>query len=410
MDVSSQAPRQESQTDQYPLLREQRDINVNHEPSNLPDVECPHDLSPCTDVDMPTSSNQAPVQSSSPSPGQSSSQSFSFMRESEGLGRHRWSPFSSDFWIFVEILYTLGLIIAAIVVLCLSRHEHPRAPLFAWVVAYTAACFISLPILFWGYLHRSRVTEQELAELNQDFRERNSASDPSSFITISLSPSSNHEDQSAATYNGPALQVDNPRIDLLVGRLKMALDYFFMVWFIVGNVWIFGGHSSASEAPKLYRLCVVYISLSSIGYAMPFLLCALICCCIPCLISLLGVPEDQHQPEGASNEFINMLPTYKFTSKKNENGSTLDTEADGGGGIVGAGTEKERAISGEDAVCCICLEGYVDEDELRELPCSHLFHAECVARWLRINASCPVCKSEIVERIEDSSSLTISMQ
>lgn len=34
----------------------------------------------------------------------------------------------------------------------------------------------------------------------------------------------------------------------------MALDCFFAVWFVVGNVWVFGGHaSSANEAPNLYR-------------------------------------------------------------------------------------------------------------------------------------------------------------
>lgn len=33
----------------------------------------------------------------------------------------------------------------------------------------------------------------------------------------------------------------------------MALDCFFAVWFVVGNVWIFGGHASAAEAPNLYR-------------------------------------------------------------------------------------------------------------------------------------------------------------
>jgi len=33
----------------------------------------------------------------------------------------------------------------------------------------------------------------------------------------------------------------------------MALDCFFAVWFVVGNVWIFGGHTSPSDAPQLYR-------------------------------------------------------------------------------------------------------------------------------------------------------------
>ena len=48
-------------------------------------------------------------------------------------------------------------------------------------------------------------------------------------------------------------------------------------------------------------------------------------------------------------------------------------------------------------LCCICLAAYADNEELRELPCSHLFHTECVDKWLKINASCPLCKLEIRE-------------
>jgi hypothetical protein len=43
------------------------------------------------------------------------------------------------------------------------------------------------------------------------------------------------------------------RIHALVDNFKMALDCFFAVWFVVGNVWIFGGRSSSSDAPNLYR-------------------------------------------------------------------------------------------------------------------------------------------------------------
>lgn len=81
---------------------------------------------------------------------------------------------------------------------------------------------------------------------------------------------------------------------------------------------------------------------------MPFILCATICCCLPCIISVLGFREDLNQTRGATSESINALPTYKFKLKKSRNSDGV-----GESGVVAAGTEKERAISGEDAVSAL---------------------------------------------------------
>lgn len=43
------------------------------------------------------------------------------------------------------------------------------------------------------------------------------------------------------------------RFYALVACFKLVLDCFFAVWFVVGNVWIFGSRSSAHDAPNLYR-------------------------------------------------------------------------------------------------------------------------------------------------------------
>jgi hypothetical protein len=108
----------------------------------------------------------------------------------------------------------------------------------------------------------------------------------------------------------------------------------------------------------------------------------------------MGFREDTNNTRGATSQSINSLPTYKFKTKKRRHGSGNDAEGQDGV-IVAAGTDKERSLSAEDAVCCICLAKYAHNDELRELPCAHCFHKDCVDKWLKINALCPLCKSEI---------------
>jgi hypothetical protein len=100
------------------------------------------------------------------------------------------------------------------------------------------------------------------------------------------------------------------------------------------------------------RLCIVFLTFSCIGYAMPFILCAMICCCLPCIISVMGFREDTNNTRGATSQSINSLPTYKFKTKKRRHGSGNDAEGQDGG-IVAAGTDKERSLSAEDAVCLL---------------------------------------------------------
>jgi len=56
----------------------------------------------------------------------------------------------------------------------------------------------------------------------------------------------------------------------------------------------------------------------------------------------------------------------------------------------------------QDAVCSICLESYEDEEVVRRLPCKHLFHSHCVDTWLRVNASCPLCKQNVNSGLRES--------
>ncbi|GMQ06693.1 hypothetical protein CsSME_00051174 [Camellia sinensis var. sinensis] len=113
----------------------------------------------------------------------------------------------------------------------------------------------------------------------------------------------------------------------------------------------------------------MYGSLVGIHLLLMLPICTVICCCLPCIISFLGVRDEMNRLRGASEETINALPTHKFKLK--DKGSRSNSDSNPGvdeGGSVAAGMEREHVISGEDAVCRICLARDADNDELRELP------------------------------------------
>ncbi|KAJ0006676.1 hypothetical protein Pint_29918 [Pistacia integerrima] len=443
MDLPSPEPTRNIQTDQYPLLMEQ--LHSHNEQEHIIDITRNDDASSSSSHDeqsrgmdlhqheeRSSSSSTAPTyHSSSTSANRLNSRNSSFMRRGDGYGRRGRSPLNSGLWISVELVVTVSQIIASIVVLSLSRNENPQAPLFAWVVGYASGCVATLPILYWRFRNRNQGIDQDSPQSHQGSSQGNLPEHTAPYTAISVTQASDEENNhvtETANTNGQSAVHFTTRLNGLVDHFKMALDCFFAVWFVVGNVWIFGGHSTPSDAPKLYRLCIVFLTFSCIGYAMPFILCATICCCLPCIISVLGIREDFSQTRGATVESINALPTFKFKSKTSGNANDLDNAGAGEGGVLAAGTEKERVISGEDAlvaevaykftelylqhpfqwailqsnpslymVCCICLAKYADDDELRELSCLHVFHVDCVDKWLKINASCPLCKSEVGE-------------
>jgi hypothetical protein len=47
--------------------------------------------------------------------------------------------------------------------------------------------------------------------------------------------------------------------------------------------------------------------------------------------------------------------------------------------------------------CPVCIVELKDGDAARQLPlCGHRFHADCVAAWLRVHATCPLCRASVV--------------
>lgn len=83
---------------------------------------------------------------------------------------------------------------------------------------------------------------------------------------------------------------------------------------------------------------------------------------------------------------------------------TSSSEQLGGGGLDEATItsypklvySKVKLQYGSSTACCcsICLADYKETDMLLVLPhCGHLFHVKCVDPWLRLHATCPICRN-----------------
>ncbi|GJY42619.1 zinc finger, RING/FYVE/PHD-type containing protein [Tanacetum coccineum] len=65
----------------------------------------------------------------------------------------------------------------------------------------------------------------------------------------------------------------------------------------------------------------------------------------------------------------------------------------------------------DDSTCAICLSDYKPKEALRTIPeCNHYFHVDCVDEWLKLNATCPVCRKspEIASLVTPCSSLSVN--
>ncbi|KAL7422499.1 hypothetical protein Q5752_003147 [Cryptotrichosporon argae] len=75
-------------------------------------------------------------------------------------------------------------------------------------------------------------------------------------------------------------------------------------------------------------------------------------------------------PLPASDVVIEGLPRFTFDEKSLESSTYKD--------------------------CPVCKDDFGVGDEVMRIPCSHIFHPECLQPWLKVNGSCPVCRFSLV--------------
>jgi hypothetical protein len=96
---------------------------------------------------------------------------------------------------------------------------------------------------------------------------------------------------------------------------------FFILRFIVGNVWLFGDDAVCTNpgASPVYNLCFAMLIISYIQICLPCIiaLCMIpvFCFCMPCLIRMLARLQNENAPKGASDTIINTLPLITITQR-----------------------------------------------------------------------------------------------
>ncbi|KAF3504134.1 hypothetical protein F2Q69_00040763 [Brassica cretica] len=256
--------------------------------------------------------------------------------------------------VVLDFVWNLAFIAVAAAVLVLSSVEKPNTPLRVWTVGYGLQCVVHMVCVCVEYRRRSNRS-------------------PSKSFTK---------------------------------HLESANTMFSFIWWIIGFYWVSsGGQELAQGSPQLYWLCIVFLGFDVFFVVLCIALACVIgiavCCCLPCIIAVLYAVAEQ---EGASKEDIDQLTKFKFRKVGEYEKHTVDEEdeqakGDSGGVMTECGTDSplQHTLPHEDAECCICLSAYADETELRELPCGHHFHCSCVDKWLYINATCPLCKYNILK-------------
>ncbi|XP_063814607.1 E3 ubiquitin-protein ligase ARK2C isoform X1 [Pseudophryne corroboree] len=69
----------------------------------------------------------------------------------------------------------------------------------------------------------------------------------------------------------------------------------------------------------------------------------------------------------------------------------------------GKDTKEDEEEADTDEKCTICLSMLEDGEDVRRLPCMHLFHQVCVDQWLVTSKKCPICRVDIETQLGEDS-------
>ena len=150
--------------------------------------------------------------------------------------------------------------------------------------------------------------------------------------------------------------------------------------------------------------------------AFSFMMCFLTCCC--CTLWTIICCKICLDSRRANREFDLTLGRRDDRSRQELIESILrhlqNIEEDLGAQVPLGSAQSQKIPSKKYSktdetkeMCAICVDEFEDGEEVRVLPCNHIFHSKCIDEWLSNYSSlCPLCKANIRDGLHTNQHVT----
>eukprot|EP00746_Dinoflagellata_sp_MGD_P009508 gnl/MRDRNA2_/MRDRNA2_119366_c0_seq1.p1 gnl/MRDRNA2_/MRDRNA2_119366_c0~~gnl/MRDRNA2_/MRDRNA2_119366_c0_seq1.p1 ORF type:complete len:341 (-),score=36.11 gnl/MRDRNA2_/MRDRNA2_119366_c0_seq1:108-1130(-) len=163
--------------------------------------------------------------------------------------------------------------------------------------------------------------------------------------------------------------------------LRIIMRFIPWITLSLGIYWVLISKTCAKTNPELFNFVKLYIIFLAVTYLAWVTLTVL-------LVSLLiyaAMNGWLGPTSGASPETITKIETWKYDPS--------------------VFCDPENPSDGRPPhECCVCSESYSPEVPMKKTPCGHYFHTECLEKWLKVAKTCPLCRLDLEDAVQDPES------